>query len=204
MNTETMQNRNVPASSTLRLLTSTGMLSAVAFVLMAIDFPVPLMPPFINMDLSEVPALLGSVALGPIYGIAICFIKNLLNFILRSSTGGVGELSNFLLGACFVGVSGLIYKYKKTRTGALVGSLAGAAAMAIFSVFSNYYLVYPIYTKFMPMEAILAAYQAINPAVENLWQALIWFNMPFTFVKGMLDVLLCFLIYKRLSPILKG
>ncbi|MBQ9438696.1 MAG: ECF transporter S component [Lachnospiraceae bacterium] len=180
------------------------MLSAVAFVLMAIDFPVPFMPPFIKMDLSEFPALIGSFALGPIYGIAICFIKNLLNFILRSSTGGVGELSNFLLGACFVGVSGLIYKYKKTRTGALVGSLAGAAAMAIFSVFSNYYLVYPIYTKFMPMEAILAAYQAINPAVENLWQALIWFNMPFTFVKGMLDVLLCFLIYKRLSPILKG
>ena len=56
----------------------------------------------------------------------------------------------------------------------------------------------------MPMEAIIGAYRAINPRVENLWQALLWFNMPFTFIKGMLDVLLTFLIYKKLSPILKG
>ena len=206
MNTETTLQRRADSSarSNLRAITSTGMLSASAFVLMAIDFPVPFMPGFIKMDVSEFPALIGSFALGPIYGAVICLIKNLLNFFIRSSTGGVGELCNFLLGACFVVVAGLIYRHKKTRKTALIGSVIGAFAMAVFSIFSNYYLVYPIYTQFMPMEAIMGAYQAINPNVQTLWDALIWFNAPFTFVKGMLDVLLCFLIYKRLSPILKG
>ena len=76
--------------------------------------------------------------------------------------------------------------------------------MAVFSVFSNYFVVYPVYTAFMPMETILSMYQAINPNVETLWDALIWFNMPFTFLKGMLSVVIPFLIYKKLSPLLKG
>jgi len=80
----------------------------------------------------------------------------------------------------------------------------GALAMAVISVISNYFLVYPFYTNFMPMEAIIAAYQAIYPGTKNLLQALVIFNMPFTFVKGLLDVLVTFLIYKRISPIIKG
>ena len=76
--------------------------------------------------------------------------------------------------------------------------------MAVISVFSNYFVVYPVYTAFMPMETILSMYQAINPNVETLWDALIWFNMPFTFLKGMLSVVITFLIYKKLSPLLKG
>ncbi len=203
MNTETAD-KNMALSSNLRALTVTGMLSAVSFVLMSLDFPVPFMPSFIKMDVSEFPALVGSFALGPGWGIAICFIKNLIHLIFMGKTGGVGELSNFLLGAVFCGVAGFIYQRKKDRKSAMIASLAGAVAMAVLSVPMNYYLVYPIYTGFMPMEAIIGAYQAIVPAVQNLWQALIWFNMPFTFVKGLLDVLITFLIYKRLSPILKG
>ena len=76
--------------------------------------------------------------------------------------------------------------------------------MSVLSVFFNYYIVYPMYTAFMPMEAIIGMYQAINPKVENLWQALIWFNTPFTFIKGLCSVVMTFIIYKPLSPILKG
>ena len=76
--------------------------------------------------------------------------------------------------------------------------------MAVCSVFSNYYVVYPIYTAFMSMEAILGMYRAINPHVENLWQALLWFNMPFTFLKGMCSVAITFAIYKKISPLIKG
>ncbi len=88
-------------------LTMTAMLSAIAFVLMFFEFTVPVMPPFIKMDLSELPALLGAFAMGPVSGVMICLIKNLLH-LLMSTTGGVGELSNFLLGACFVFPAGMI------------------------------------------------------------------------------------------------
>jgi len=171
--------------------------------LMFFDFSVPFMPAFIKMDLSELPALIGSFALGPVSGVAVCLVKNLLH-LLKTSTGGVGELSNFILGATFVYTAGMIYKYKKNKKSAIIGSVIGAVAMGVISLFSNYYLVYPVYTKFMPLEAIIGAYQAINPNVDGLWACLIMFNMPFTFVKGMFSVIITLLVYKRISPIIKG
>jgi len=185
-------------------LTVTAMLSAVATILMFVDFSVPFMPSFIKLDVSELPALLASFSLGPAYGVAVCLIKNLIN-CLRTTTGCVGEFCNFLLGAIFVFCAGFIYqrfRHHKSRRGALVGSLTGAAAMALLSVPVNYFITYPIYEKFMPVEAIVGMYQAINPSVNGLLACLVTFNLPFTFIKGLLDVGLCFLIYKPLSPLL--
>lgn len=184
-------------------MVGTAMLGALATVLMFFSFNVPLMPSFIKMDLSELPALIASFAYGPVYGVAVCFIKNIIN-VFASSTGGVGELSNFILGTLFVFPAGFIYQIMKSRKGALLGALAGAVSMALLSVLTNYYVVYPVYTAFMPMDAIMGMYQAINPNVENLWQALIIFNVPFTFIKGMFSLAISMLIYKPLSPILKG
>ena len=116
-----------------------------------------------------------------------------------------GMGTNFLLGAIFAFVAGTVYQSfqkKKTRKGAIIGSVLGALAMALLSVPLNYYLTYPIYSKFMPIDVIVGMYQAIRPSANGLLECLITFNMPFTFVKGMLDVVLCFLIYKPLSPIL--
>lgn len=193
----------VNSKLSVRTMASVAMLAAVSFVLMLFDFSVPLMPGFIKMDLSELPALVGSFALGPVAGVMVCLVKNILHLFV-SSTGGVGELSNFVLGAVFVSVAGVIYKKKKSRKGAFVGALVGAVSMAVVSVFSNYYVVYPVYTAFMPMEGILAAYKAIYSGIDNLWQALLIFNMPFTFIKGMAVTAVSFVIYKKIAPILKG
>ena len=187
----------------VRYLTVTAMLSAVAYILMFLDFSVPFMPAFIKMDLSELPALIGSFAMGPLCGVVVCLIKNVLHLFI-TTTGGVGELSNFILGVAFVLPAGLIYKHKKNRKSALIGSLVGAAFMGIFSIVSNYFLVYPVYYNFMPQDVILAAYQAILPSVKNILQCLICFNMPFTIVKGLFSVVITFLTYKHISPILKG
>ncbi|MDY5775685.1 MAG: ECF transporter S component [Lachnospiraceae bacterium] len=187
----------------VRYMTMTAMLSAVAFVLMFLEFNVPFMPSFIKMDLSELPALIGAFAMGPASGVIICLIKNLLH-LLMSTTGGVGELSNFILGALFVIPAGLMYKKKKGRKSALIGSLIGAVVMAVVSVFSNYFIVYPVYTAFMPMDTIISMYQAILPSADTLLKCLVIFNMPFTFVKGLINVIITFLIYKHISPIIKG
>ena len=190
----------------IRELTVTAMLAAVATVLMFLDFSLPmLIPGFVKMDVSELPALLASFSLGPAYGIAVCFIKNLLNLIFHGSTGGIGELCNFLIGASFVAAAGVIYRHSKSRRTAVIGCVVGAAVMALVSVPVNYFISYPVYAKlFGGIDAILAAYQQLNPNVDGLLQCLIVFNLPFTFAKGVLDSLLCFLIYKPLSPILHG
>ena len=189
-------------------LTVAAMLSAVAFILMFIEFPIPmLIPAFIKMDFSDLPALLGAFALGPVYGVIISFMKNLLHIVIKgTSTACVGELSNFILGAIFSAVAGYIYKHHKSRKTAIIGAVAGAVAMGVVSVASNYFVVYPAYVQFyhMPLEAILGMYQAILPSANSLIKCLVIFNMPFTLVKGLLDAVLCMLIYKPLSPILHG
>ena len=202
-----MSQSNVSASrNRTHKLTVTAMLSAVAFILMFIEFPIPaLIPSFVKMDISDLPELLAAFSLGPIYGVAVTFLKNLLHIVFKGTTSAyVGELCNFLLGAVFSMAAGFIYQRKKSRKSALIGAVVGAALMAIVSVPLNYFVVYPAYVVCygMPLEAIIGMYQAILPSSDSLIKCLTIFNMPFTFCKGMLDVLLCFLIYKPLSPLL--
>ena len=193
------------STTKVRALTGTAMLGAVAAVLMYLEFPIPIMPAFVKLDVSELPALIASFAYGPVSGVLVCLIKNLIK-LPSTSTAAVGELFNFVMGALFVGVAGLIYKRNKTRKGAIVGALLGALVMAVVSVPYNYFIVYPAYVVMyhLPLEAIIGMYQAINPSVDGLLTCLLVFNLPFTFVKGVLDAVLCFLIYKPLSPILHG
>lgn len=187
-----------------KTVTGIAMLSALAYILMFFEVPIPmLLPGFIKMDFSELPALIAAFAYGPISGVAVCLIKNLIH-LMNTQTGGVGELVNFALGTIFVMTAGAIYKKNYTKSGAMIGSLLGATAMAVGSLPLNYYIIYPIYENFMPLETILAAYRAILPVVKNLWQCLLIFNLPFTLFKGLCAAAITFIIYKPLSPILKG
>ncbi len=194
------------AMSRTHKLTVTAMLSAVAFALMFIEFPIPaLIPSFVKLDISDLPELLAAFSLGPVYGVTVTFLKNLLHILIKgTSSAYVGELFNFLMGSVFAFSAGMIYQWKKSRKTALIGSVAGAVLMAVLSVPLNYFLVYPAYVVCygLPLDAIIGMYQAILPSADSLIKCLVIFNMPFTFCKGMLDVALCFLIYKPLSPLL--
>lgn len=200
--TTTTQKRG---NSRVRKIAVTAMLSALAAVLMMLDFSVPMVIPFfVKMDFSELPALIAAFVISPLAGVAVCLVKNIIHMFF-SSTGGVGELCNFLLGAMMVLPAGLIYKYKKTRVGALIACLVGCVVMAGASILVNYYISYPFYFQNPKTseDVILGMYQALNPNVSNLWDALIWFNAPFTFVKGLLVSVMTFIIYKPLSNALK-
>ena len=186
-----------------RYVAVTGMLSAIAFILMYIEFSIPIMPAFIKLDLSELPALIGAFAHGPLCGILICLIKNLLHMPF-STTACVGEFANFLLGSIFVGTAGLIYKKKKTKKTAVIASVIGAVLMGIACIPVNYFITYPFYYNFMSQEAVLGAYQLIVPSMKSILQCLVCFNFPFTTVKGLISVAITLVVYKHLSPLLKG
>lgn len=193
-------------SELLRKMVVTAIFGVIGFILMVVlEFSVPLVPSFIKLDFSELPALITAFAVGPLWGVIVCLVKNVLHCFL-SLTMGIGELSNFILGSVFVFTAGLVYKYKKSRIGALIGSVTGAVLMSVIGVFSNYFIIYPLYSMFlkMPMDTIINAYHNIYPFVTDLWTALLVCNLPFTFLKCMVSVVITFICYKYLSPIIKG
>ncbi len=187
----------------VRYIAVTGMLSALSTILMMVSFSVPFMPSFIKLDFSEMPALIAAFSMGPLAGVAVCFVKNLINLPF-TTTACVGEFANFLLGCCLVLPAGLLYRYRKNRKMALIGSLLGAAAMAAVGLPLNYFVTYPMYAKVLPLKAIVGMYQAIAPGVDGLFWCLLFFNVPFTFLKGGLDAAITFLVYKRISPLIHG
>ena len=132
----------------LRKVTVTAIMSALSAVLMFIEFSIPIIPSFIKLDISDLPALITSYAFGPVCGVAVCLVKNLIH-LFATQTAGVGELSNFIHGAVFVFVAGMFYKYHHNGKFAFIGAMAGDFSMAATSFFINYFLVYPIYFKLM-------------------------------------------------------
>lgn len=188
----------------IRVIAGCGMLVAVAVVLQYIEISIPIMPSFIKLDFSDLPELIGAFAYGPLFGVIISLLKNLIH-MLFSQSGFVGELSNFILGAVFSFTAGIIYKYRKEKKFALVAGVCGAAAMAVVSVPVNYFIIYPMYYGILnfPEEAVLGMYQVILPGIKSIFQALLVFNLPFTLVKGLICVAISMFIYKPLTKILK-
>ena len=205
-----MNNTTTTTKSTncfdVRRLVFTALLGALAVVLMKfLSFPLPFIPSFITFDFSDVPALLASLTMGPVSGAAVCLIKNLMGLLFGSMTGGGGELSTFILSCLLVVPAGIIAK-KTTHTikHVVLACLVGAAAMALVGIFTNYFIVYPLYTALMPMEVIISMYQAIWSGADSLLKCLVVFNMPFTLAKGLIAVLISVPLYRKLRPVFNG
>ena len=184
-------------------LVKMSILSVFGYVLMVIDFPLPIFPGFLKIDLSDVPPLIGGFALGPVAGVIIQLMKNILHFMTKSSTGGVGEISNFITGTAYVLPAAIIYHYKKDRKHAVIGTLAGTVTMTVLGGLSNYYLVIPFYSKIMPIESIIKMGTVINTKIVDVKTLVIYGVSPFNVFKGLLIAFITLLIYKRISPILK-
>lgn len=195
---------NVSASSLkTRYLVRVGVLGALGFALMFLDMPLAFIaPPFMKLDLSDVPGLISGFAMGPIYGVLVQLIKNILN-LSKTSTGGVGELSNFIVGSSFVLVSSLVYKRDKSMKSALIGVVLGVMTMAALAMASNYFVVFPLYAKLMiPMETIINMGKAVNPNIDSLWKMMLLSVLPFNLIKGAVNGLVTFMVYKKVRKYL--
>lgn len=194
------------ANSNTKKLIQIAMLSAVALVIYYLDFPVPLMPPFIKLDLSNVVCLFAGFTTGPVGGVLVCLIKNVIHVAIKGfgTTMGIGDIFDFVTSAALTLTASLIYKKNHTKKGAVIGCVIGTLVFAGISLPLNYFIVYPIYAKaFGGMEAIMSAYQAILPSVGNIFSALCIFNLPFTIVKGILCAAVTIVIYKPLITALR-
>ena len=187
----------------LSTLLKIAILGAISFIIMLVEFPLWFAPSFYQIDFSDIPALIGAFSLGPVAGILIELIKNILHFVLKSSgTGGVGEVANFIIGALFVGIAGFIYQKNKTRKNAVIGMGLGTIIMAIAGSALNYFVLIPVYKNFMPIEQIIDMAKAVNNVVVDVKTLVIYTVFPFNLLKGIVVSLITLPLYKRLSSVL--
>ncbi len=195
-------------SDKTRTLVEIGMLGAIATVLMLFEFPLPFIaPPFYEMDLSEVPVLVGAFALGPLAGATIELIKILINLLINgTATAFVGEIANYIIGCSFIIPAAIIYKKHKSKKNALVGMIVGTIIMAVLGCLINAYVLLPTYAAAfgMPIDTIIEMGSTINANINNIMTFVVIAVAPFNIIKGIVVSLVTMLIYKHISPILKG
>ena len=201
-------NPTVRTTTTTRTIVCVGMLAAISTILMLFEFPLPFIAPgFYELDFSEVPILIGAFALGPVAGVLTELVKILLNLVINgTNTAFVGEFANFVMGCAFVVPASVIYKRKKSRQHAMIGLVAGTVIMSAAAVFINALVLLPAYAKAfgMPVDAFVQMGTAINPAINGIWTFVLLAVAPFNLIKGVLVSVITVLLYKHISPILKG
>lgn len=188
----------------LNRLVKVSLLGVIGFILMFIEVATPLFPSFLKIDISDLPALVGAFALGPVAGISIEFLKNLLHGLFVGGTAFIGELANFAVGSILVVVAGYIYNKNKSRRTAIFGLAVGTVAMSLVASVLNYFILLPLYETVLhfPISAIVAMGNKINPNIKDLNSFVVLAIMPFNLIKGIILSCLTFVMYKSVSPIL--
>ena len=187
-----------------KTIAKVGILSAIAYVLMFISVPLPIFPSFLKIDLSDIPAIFGGMSLGPIAGIAIVIIKNFLQGITASTTGGVGEFANVIIGGSYVLIICLFYRKWKNIKSVVAGGLVGIVAMTIMGCIMNYYIMMPLYATVygLPLDAIIQMGTVINSKVTDLYTFVIWMIAPFNIIKATLMTVVTLPLFKKMEKIL--
>lgn len=190
---------------TLKYITKISILTALATILMFIEFPLPFMPPFYKMDFSSTIIMTGSFALGPMAGIIITVLKDILKIlIVGTKTAFVGEYTDIIVTMIFILPASIIYHNSKTLKNAVIGMTIGSVAMTVCAGFINYYVFIPVYSKLLgfPLESIIELASGVNSKITSLKTLIIWGTVPFNLIKSILCSGVTFLLYKRVSRIL--
>ena len=163
-----------------------SLLSALALILMYIDFPVIPLFPWLKIDLSDVPALIGAFGFGPLAGVLIELIKNILIVLIKGTqTGFVGETANFLVGVALILPASFVYNRKKSKKNAILGMVLGAVCMEVVGIVANVYFLLPAYGMQMsPAESIKYITLGL---------------LPFNGIKALMVSVLTYVLYKRVS-----
>ena len=189
---------------TTNYMAKIAILGALARIVMFFEFPLPIFPVFLKMDFSDLIVLIGALAMGPVAGVLIEFVKCFIH-LFGSSTGGIGDLANFIVGGSYAAVVGIFYQRHKSKKGALLGMLIGIAAMIVSGALVNYFITIPLYASFlgMPTEAIVGMGTKITPLIHDKPTLIIFTFVPFNLMKGTIITIIALPLYKKVSPLLK-
>lgn len=191
------------ANEKTSILAKAAVFSAIAYIVMLIEFPLPFAPAFLKLDFSDIPALIVAFAIHPVVGVLVQLVKNILHFITKTSTGGVGELGNFLVGASFVFVAGYIYRLNRTKKNALIGCIAATIVMTATAAIFNILVLIPFYANIMPIETIVAMGSAITSKITDVNSLVLYGITPFNIFKGVVISGVTMYLYPKIRVLIK-
>lgn len=203
-NTEEKKGRK---SHEVKKIAFIGLMGAVSAVLMLFRFPIPFMPPFMSFDLSGLMEMLGGFMFGPTAAVCIIIVKILLQLVMQGSFSlGTGELQNFILSCSYVLPALIVYGRNKSRKRAVAGMACSTVFVSVVAIFTNLYLIIPFYVKLfgMTMDDIIGMCSAVNPAMKNAMTMALFGILPFNLIKYGVTSVVTFIIYKRLSRVIKS
>ena len=196
-------NKSLPSLSKVQKITLIGLFAAISTILMFFEMPLPLMPPFLKVDLSAVPILIMGFMYGPIPAIYVTVIKDLIH-MLSSQTGCVGELADIIVISSFAVVSSLLFRRNPSHRSAAISVVAGVATITVVGSLANKFMLIPFYSKVMPLEAIIDACHAVNPMIDSMDAYVLFGADPFNLIKGTIISLLTLLLYKKLASFIRS
>ncbi len=189
-----------------RYMAKIAVMGVLSFLIMLIEVPLWFTPEFLKMDLSDLPAIVGAMALGPLAGILIELLKVFLKLVtVGTTTAGVGELANFVVGSVFSVTAALVYRSSRRRRGIIAGLAVGTLVMAVLASVINYTVLLPFYSKAygLKMTGIISQAKAVNPYVVDLRSFITFGIFPFNLFKGIVISVISYPVYIRLRKIIE-
>lgn len=191
----------------VRRLCLMAILSAISAIVMLLEFSVPLIPSFYELDFSDIFVLIGGFLLGPIEAIIIMFLKVVINTCFNgTSTAFVGEIANFVVGCSFVVPASVIYRFNKTKKGAIIGLIVGTLSLVLVGCLANYFVLLPLYIRLYfggSQEALIGVAAKANSNIKGMGTFMLYAPLPFNLLKGVVDSLITLVVYKKISPFLR-
>ncbi|WP_458413763.1 ECF transporter S component [Schinkia sp. CFF1] len=187
----------IKSSQKIRQTVTVSVLASIAYLLMMLNFPLPGLPPFLKIDFSEIPALIAAIVFGPVAGITVEAIKNILHYLIEGAMTGVpvDQTANFVAGLLFILPTYFVYKKIRSTKGLTIGLIVGTVTMTVMMSILNYFLILPAYTFFLHSPAMTSA-EAKGLIVAGI--------MPFNLIKGIVATLLFIVLFSKLKPWLKS
>lgn len=186
-----------------------ALFSAIGAILMYIDFPLPIAPSFMKMDLSELPVIIGGFLLGPVECVLIAILKVVIKFVIKgSSTMFIGEIANIIGSISYAFPASIIYSKIKTKKRAIYGLITGVLSSSVIMTLCNMFFIFPAYIRItmfnMSEEKIITKCSEIFPFIDSMPKVYLFSVLPFNLVKYTTVSIITFIFYKRISKIIKN
>lgn len=187
-----------------QFIVKVALLGVIGFLLMALEFPIPFVPPWLKIDVSDVSVIVAGFGMGPVGAACVAFIKSVLHFLLKSNDGTfVGDIAAFIISVAIAVPACIIYRKSRTKKAMIAGLAVGGVTMVILGAILNAYVLLPAYSVVfgMPIDGLVSMAQKVNPAITSVSTLIFWGVVPFNIIKCIILAIFTFLLYNRIEKI---